>query len=378
MTTVAIICGLPRSLMNFRGDLLMAMRVAGHTVVAIGPEADAQTLKFLAANGIEYRAVALQRSSISPARDLALLRGLRSTLADITPNCVIAYTIKPVIYGMLAAASLGIKSRYALITGLGFAFTDGNRPNFKRSVVRIAASLLYGASLRAASGVMFQNPDDQALFRNRRIVPHGKRCVVVPGSGVDTSHFRQQPVPDVNRFLMVSRLVGDKGVREFLGAAKAVYRKYPETEFHLVGPLDPHPSAVSQAEIKMAQSQSNLTYHGETDDVRPHLSQCSVFVLPSYREGMPRSVLEAMSVGRAIITTDAPGCRDTVDEGQNGFKVPPRDTSALANAMMRFAVDPSLAQEMGQKSRGMAEAKFSVEVVTAAMLEFCQLSKVSG
>lgn len=367
MAKILVIASLPSSLVNFRGALIEAFLARGHLVEAAGPPCDAATRAWLDARDVVYHSVELANTGFSALGDLRTLLGLRRVMQSARPDLVFAYTIKPVIYGTLAATSAGVKRRYALITGLGFAFTDGD-VSVKRRIAQTIASALYALALRLASGVFFQNPDDAALFRERKLIPSRLAPVIVNGSGIDVDAFAVTPLPPSVRFLMISRLVADKGVREFVAAARLVKKERPEATFELVGPKDPNPAAIPPKLIPDAVKEEVIHYSGETRDVRPSLGAASVYVLPSYREGTPRTVLEAMAMGRAIITTDAPGCRETVIDGVNGFLVPVRDAEALASAMTLFIDTPALQSEMGRRAREICEEKYDVRKVNAVML----------
>jgi glycosyltransferase involved in cell wall biosynthesis len=279
---------------------------------------------------------------------------------------LISYTIKPVILGALAGGAAGVARIVSLVTGLGFAFT-GEGGNLERRLARWAASRLYRAALRRSDLVLFQNRDDQALFRELGMLASDARTEIVDGSGVDIGHYRSSPPPPGPSFLMIARLLRDKGIREFAAAAKRLRREHPEVPVALVGYLDPSPNSLTQAELDEL-IECGIRFHGRLDDVRPALAECSVYVLPSYREGTPRSVLEAMATGRAVITTDAPGCRETVIDGVNGLLVPPRDSDALYAAMLRFVAEPALAARMGEQSRRIAETRYDARKVSADML----------
>jgi glycosyltransferase involved in cell wall biosynthesis len=282
---------------------------------------------------------------------------------------VLSYTIKPVIYGTLAAWLAGVPHRFALITGLGYAFQGcGQRSRLQALVQR-----LYGLALARAQRVFFQNHDDLALFQERGILnPHTQVCVV-NGSGVDLDSFAVRPLPAAAlagsvRFLFIGRLLGDKGVREYAQAARLLKRSHPQVQCALVGWVDSNPNAITQAELDGWIADGSIEFLGRLADVRPAIEACSVYVLPSYREGTPRTVLEAMAMGRPIVTTDAPGCRETVIDGENGFLVPVQDAVALAQAMARFIDEPALQTSMGIRSRLIAEVKYDVHKVNAVML----------
>jgi glycosyltransferase involved in cell wall biosynthesis len=225
-------------------------------------------------------------------------------VSDLKTDVLISYTIKPVVWGTLAAAQASVPQRVAMITGLGYAFTDAQ--GVKRALVRSVAKILYRFALRRSTRIIFQNPDDRALFKQLGLLPDGNRTAIVNGSGVDTAAFPDIALPDSTSFLMIARLLGDKGVREYGDAARMVKQSYPDVPVRLVGFLDESPDCITQDELDR-MIEGGVEFVGKLDDVRPAIANARIYVLPSYREGTPRSVLEAMSMGRAIITTDAPG-----------------------------------------------------------------------
>jgi glycosyltransferase involved in cell wall biosynthesis len=343
----------------------------GHSVIAAAPRIDPQTAASLRRLGAVPREIALRNASLNPVALLASIRQMRALIREERPGVVLAYTIKPVIVGALAARAERVGTIVALITGVGYAFTGGRE--LRRIVSRAAASLLYRVALERSDVIVFQNRDDEALFRRLRLMPRGRASHVVNGSGVDLDHFSPAPVPDGASFLMIARLLKDKGIREFAEAAKRIKATHPDVTITLVGDFDPSPDSLSRPELDEL-IRCGIDYKGHVADVRPAIAACSVYVLPSYREGTPRSVLEAMAMGRAIITTDTPGCRETVRPGENGFLVRPRDTRSLYEAMMRFVDEPALAPKMGDVSRKIAEDKFDVRDVNANLLRFAGLS----
>lgn len=298
-------------------------------------------------------------------REAASFRSLRALCRELRPDVIIPYTIKPVVWGTLAARAAGVKRVVPMITGVGYAFTGGREP--KRLLARAVSTLLYRLALGRADIVLFQNPDDMALFRKLRLQPKHVPSAVINGSGIDTAEFTPASLPGKLSFLMIARLLGDKGIREFGEAARILKSKHPEAAIRLVGYVDQSPDSITQAELDEIIA-SGVEFVGRLEDVRPAIAQASVYVLPSYREGTPRSTLEAMAMGRAVITTDAPGCRETVVEGVNGFLVPPRDAVALAKAMEKFIADPGLASRMGSESRRIAEEKYDVRLVNAEIM----------
>ena len=308
--------------------------------------------------------IPLVRTGTNPLADLRLSWQLYLLMREMQPAILLGYTIKPIVYGTIAAWLAGVPRRYALVTGLGYAFT-GARNNLLTRVMR----LLYRFALGKAHKVFFQNPDDERLFRELRLVPAFVPSVIVNGSGVDLATYAMQPVPTGGPvFLMIGRLLGDKGVREYAEAARCVKARAPDARFRLAGWIDSNPDAIAQAELDAWVADGTLEFLGKLDDVRSAIAAATVYVLPSYREGTPRTVLEAMAMGRPIITTNAPGCRETVIDGDNGYLVPVGSIDALVEAMQRFIDNPQLAARMGRRSYEIAEDKYDVHKVNAVML----------
>lgn len=363
-----MIAGLAESLLHFRGALIAALQERGLEVhvTAPGLASGSAVRAKLEARGLAVHDIPLQRAGRNPLADLRSLWALWLLIRRVQPQYVLAYTIKPVIYGTLAAWGARVPKRFALITGLGYALQGDDDRRALRSLVH----RLYGIAVAKAHVVFFQNPDNERLFRQWGLLAARTRSCVVNGSGVELRHFAVQPLPAGGpHFLLIARLLGDKGVREYVQAAQAVRAQHPEVRFAIAGAIDSeNPDAIAQEELDAWVTEGSVDYLGWLTDVRSAIAECGVYVLPSYHEGTPRTVLEAMAVGRAIITTDAPGCRETVVDGDNGFLVPVRSTNALIDAMMRFVRDPRLMQSMGGRSRAIAEDKYDVNKVNAIML----------
>ena len=370
---ILVIASLAESLINFRGPLLAAFQTKGQQVHVAAPNLfeDSVVRKKLQAMGYVVHNVPMHRTGTNPVADAFTLWQLWRLIRRIRPRQVLGYTVKPVIYGTLAAWLAGVPRRFALITGLGYAFQGKANA---RGGLRELVQLLYGMALRCTHKVFFQNPDDQALFRSLGLLHPDTPSCVVNGSGVDVSAFAVAPLPPEPHFLLIARLLGDKGVREYVQAAQRTRALYPKAQFSLVGWIDENPDAISQAELDAWVQEGTLNFLGRLSDVRPALSNCSVFVLPSYREGTPRTVLEAMAMGRAVITTDAPGCRETVIDGYNGFLVPVKSVEALVVAMGFLITDPCLVKRMGQRGRQVAIDKYDVNKVNAVMLKEMELA----
>lgn len=373
MARVLIVASLAESLLNFRGDLIRHLRTRGHEVVTAAPGEAKEVDRTLASWGVRRVQIPLQRTGSSLSSDLRALVEMYRLMRKEKPDVMLAYTIKPVVYGSLAARLARVPRRAAMITGLGFAFASPS--TLRQRLVRTVARSLYGVAMTFTDTVFFQNPDDEADFRSAGLLRRTQRIVHTGGSGVNLQHFTSAAMPDgALRFLMVARLLFDKGVREYLQAAAQVRAARPDLSFHLVGPFDDHPSAVTRAEIESATAAGTIIYHGATTDVRPHLAGCHVYVLPSYREGTPRSVLEAMAVGRPVITTDVPGCRQTVVPDDNGWLVAAQQVQPLAQAMLRMAELPRKEVErMAARSRALVESRFDVNIVNSQISEALHL-----
>ena len=363
MKIAILVCYNP-TLINFRLDLMLEMIRLGHQVIAVGNESVEKWSKILQPYGIEYCYVRMQRNGLNPVRDFFSFVQMVKLLKKEKPDRVFTSQAKMVLYGGLAAFCLGIRDVYPLIAGLGSVFLSGG---LKGRILKRILMSGYRLSLRRSPSVFFQNQDDAAFFVDNRIVS-SDRIVFLNGSGVNLEKFARQPLPKYFGFLCVSRLIRDKGVLEYLSACRMVKKKHPEIRCLLVGPFDSNPTALKPHELQPYIDDGSVEYFGEQSDVRPYLGQCNVFVLPSYREGTPKSVLEAMSCGKAIVTTDAPGCRETVTEGKNGFLVPVKDDKALAEKMLFLYRNPGICEQMGNVSRQIAERRFDVRLVNRMIL----------
>ena len=347
------------SLIQFRLDMMKSFQNRGYTVVAAGDAPEGKWSDYFSAMGIQYRQIFVQRNGMNPKNDLKTLSSIKKLLQEERPDKIFAYQAKSIVYGGAAAKQLRIKEFYSLIAGVGSIFVS---KGIKIKIVRAILSLQYRHAMNKAPIVFFQNNDDVELFLKKKIVKRSQVCVI-NGSGVNLDIFTPMPLPEQTAFLSVSRLIKDKGVREYLSAARIVKERYPHTRFMLVGPFDSNPSAIKPEELKPYIDDNVIEYFGEQRDVRPYLGQCSVFVLPSYREGVPKTVLEAMASQRAIITTDAPGCRDTVIDGENGYLVPVGDAVALADKMIELLNSPDEIAVMAKKGRRIAEEKYDVNKI---------------
>ena len=349
-----------------RGDLIRELRTRGLSVAAAVPTRD--YLPEVEQLGIDVHPFSMGRTGVSPLQDVHTTVSLVRLMRRARPRAVFGYTVKPVVYGGIAARLARVPRMYSMITGLGHAYTTENR---RTQILRALISRLYRVGIGCADHVFFQNPDDLQEFVDRGIVRDPSKAVRINGSGVDTDAFARAPLPGGDAvFLFIGRLLTEKGIAEFVAAAREVRARWPQARFIAVGPHDPSlPHALPEEQLAEWRAEGVVEFVGGVRDVRPWLAACSVFVLPSYREGTPRSVLEAMSVGRAIVTSDAPGCRETVEDGVNGFLVPPREVVPLSTAMRRFLENPELVEQMAAESRRIVEGKYDVRKVNEVILK---------
>jgi glycosyltransferase involved in cell wall biosynthesis len=347
---------------NFRPGLIRALRSAGYQPVVIAPQ-DPAADKRMRELEVERIPVSIERSGLNPLADLRLLERYRRLLKRLRPAAYLGYTIKPNIYGSLAAASLKVPA-IPNVSGLGTAF-------IRSGVLQQVVTRLYRVGFRKAPVVFFQNDEDRRLFLERRIVKQDQ-ARVLPGSGVDLERFTPAPLHDgPPTFLLIARMLRDKGVVEFVEAARSLRSAYPEAQFQLLGPIDEgNRTAITQAELDSWMKEGAVKNLGTTDDVRPFIAAASAVVLPSYREGMPRSLLEAAAMARPLIAADVPGCRQVVDNGVNGYLCTVRDGHSLAAAMRAFADLPREKRlAMGEAARRKVQEQFSEERVIGAYLE---------
>ena len=356
------------TLFNFRAGLMRKLIENGNTVIGGGAAGDGFEPK-IEALGVKFNGLPVDKKGINPRADAKLFWTLYRWYREQQPDIVHHFTIKPVIYGSIAARMARIPKIVNTVTGLGYVFTDEKITWLRRLVVG-----LYRISLKCADFTFFQNQDDLDFFLSRGLVKKS-RTALLPGSGVDCEHFSPMPGPNPLEksqptFLMVSRLLKDKGIYEFVEAARLVKEHYPKARFQLLGRRDVrNPNVVPESDLKSWDNQGLVSCLGEVTDVRPVLAKSDVVVLPSYREGIPRALLEAAAMAKPIITTDAVGCREVVDDEINGLLVPVKDAPALARAMERMINDPEMRKRMGKVGRKKVELEFDEKIVIQKILE---------
>ncbi|WP_409030916.1 glycosyltransferase family 4 protein [Janthinobacterium sp. CG_23.3] len=370
---MALVSNQAFSIFNFRGPLVAEMIQRGCTVYALAPDYDTASRAAVRALGAIPLDCSMSRTGMNPVRDLLDLLRLAWLLRKLNVDASFTYFIKPVIYGTLAARLAGVKKRYAMIEGAGYVFIDEAAPTKRRRLLRAFVTRLYRAGLSQADRVFMLNGDDKQLFVDENMVDADK-VQLLNGIGLDLRHFQTTaPALPPFTFLLVARLLREKGIYEYVTAAREVKARHPAARFILVGSIDLNPGSIAESEVRAWVAEGLIEWPGQVADVRPWIAQASVFVLPSYREGLPRSTQEAMAMGRPVITTDVPGCRDTVADGVNGFIVPARDAGALAGAMRRFIDQPELVPSMGKAGRCVAEQKYDVHTINAVILDIMNI-----
>lgn len=366
---IGIISSSAFTLINFRGPLIEAMCKRGMTVFAFAPDYDEGTLAAVRSLGATPQDISLSRAGMNPFRDLIDLVKLARQLRELKLDATFCYFIKPVIYGTLAATLAGIARRVAMIEGVGYVFTEGEQFGLRRRVLRTLVTGLYKLALSQTHRVFMLNPDDRKMFIESGMV-ESEKVSLLKGIGVDLDQFIvEETSAEPVSFILIARLLKEKGIYDYVEAARVVRRQHPRARFVLLGSVDLNPGSISLEEVKTWVKDGLVEWPGHVSDVRPWIAQASVFVLPSYREGLPRSTQEVMAMGKPVITTDVPGCRETVEHGINGFKVPVRDPAALAEAMLTFIRSPHLVESMGRASRHKAEQTFDVHKINAEILE---------
>lgn len=370
MPIFLIIASYKHSLVNFRGDMIRDMIFAGYEVHVSAPELNEEDLtrQALLELGAIPHAIELNRVSKNPLQDILTFFKFWVFLRRLRPDAVLAYTIKPVVYGLWAARLAGVTKRFALITGLGGAL--GGPPSFMQRLL----VLLHRQAFKGLTSAIFQNSDDRAFFERHGILSKAHSSAVVNGSGVNLERFPEVPMPPGPlTFLMVARLLKAKGVEEFASTARAFREDHPQANFRLVGWHEDHEDFVSTEKLLDWQETGDIVFTGPLNDVQPEIAAASVMILPSYYpEGIPRTLLEALSTGRPIITTNTPGCRETVIDGENGYLIAPRSPEALLEACLKISTDLNELSEMGSASRKIAEARFDVTKVNVAILKILQ------
>lgn len=365
---ILIICSYANSLIHFRGDFIAALIKDGYKVYGAAPEMNKETFDGLTALGATPLEYTLQRTGMNPFKDLKSIFEIKKLIKEHKIDLVFPYTIKPVLYASLAAKMAKVPT-ISLITGLGFTFSGTSK---KARFLQKITELLYKISIRKNKLVIFQNTDDHQLFLDRGILTKNHKVDFVSGSGVNLNLYPtriNKKESDRIIFIMVARLIREKGIFLFIEAASILKEKFPNAEFHVIGAPDQSPSAIDLDQLHDLHEKKVIVYHGKQKKVPEFLYNSDIFVLPTfYREGIPRSILEALSVGMPIITTDSPGCRETIIKDENGILIEPQNLESLVEAMRYFLENPAEIEKMGVKSRQYAEKKFDVHIINKKLI----------
>lgn len=358
-----------RSAYNFRGDLIKEIQKKGYEVVVIGPNKEG--LDRIEALGAKFIEVPLNKNGLNPFADIVYCLTLRGIMKQENAEAIMGYTIKPVIYGSIAGCLAGVKKRTAMVTGAGYLFAS---KSLRARIARFVSFFLYRIGLGAAQKVIFQNVDDLNEFVANRLVKKEK-CYVVNGSGVNMTKFVPAPYPDIPTFFFLGRLVNAKGGMDFVKAAKIVKGKYPNSRFMLLGKIDKTlPDAIKEEDLMPYVKDGTVELFPETDNIAQYYTMSSVFVLPTaYREGTPRVILEALASARAIITTFTPGCKETVEDGINGFFVEIHSPEDCAKKMIHFIEYPEDVEKMGRRSFELCKNKYDVSIINKNMIDIMEV-----
>lgn len=367
MSTIVFIGTIASSIYDFRADLIRSLLKQGHRIYAFTSQYTAEDINKIEQLGAIPVTYTLNRGGLNPLADIVATYQLLKKIKHINPDVVFSYFAKPVIFGTLAAKLAKVPRVIGMLEGLGYTFTEQPEGlSHKTKFIRYIQVFLYKMALPMLDQLIFLNPDDpKDLLETYSIKV--KKVVILGGIGLNLQEYPYQPVDDISlpiKFLFIGRLLKEKGIHEFVQAAKLVKKQYPKTQFTILGQIDTfNIGALQQAELDDLIASCVVEYRGQVNNVKDWITNSHVFVLPSYREGVPRSTQEAMAIGRAIITTDVPGCRETVIQNRNGFIIPRWDSKTLAEYMIYFIENPKQIRFMGDESHKIAIDKFDVEKV---------------
>lgn len=376
---IAIIGTTAASMVSFRKELIKLLCCNGHEVYAFAIDYDdgvKSKIKEYGAIPVDYK---FSRTGLNPFTDVINTLKLSRQLKKIKPDLVFSYFSKPSIFGTLAAKLAGVKKVNAMLEGLGYFFTaSGKKDSLKVIVLRKLLVLLYRFSFRYVDNLIFLNADDKDdLLVKAKIKVQNVFVLGAIGLDINEYPYTKPPVDPIS-FIFVARFLQEKGVYEFIQAATLVKEQFPDTHFYMLGDLDVcNPGSLSVENFKQLKNSGIIELPGHVDNVQQWLAKASVFVLPSYREGFPRSTQEAMAMGRAVITSDVPGCRETVVDGVNGFLIPARAPTVLAEKMLHFLNNPDLITVMGAASYEIARVRFDSAIVNNKLLNILELEKFS-
>lgn len=368
---IVIVSPKNKTLYNFRGDLIKDMIKMGHEVVAIGPNFD--NIEEVNKLGVRFIATNVKKDSINVFGDLKYYFNLKKIFLLEKPDLVFSYTMKPVVYASIAAKKTNVKKIYAMMTGIGRVYSSNT---IKMKFLKKISGMLLKKSFACCNNVVFQNKDDKIKFEKLKYLSE-KKSVIVNGSGVNMDKFLVKEMPKKNEYVMISRIIKEKGVIEYLNAAKLVKEKYPEVNFKLIGALENKKSQIKMKDLQPFIDLNIIEYIGEVKDVKPYIEMSRMLILPTYYgEGLPRIILEAMAIGRPVIATDWPGCKDAIENGKNGLLVNPKDHVDLAKKIIYSIENTKMIDKMAKSSYKMCKEKFEINVINKKMLEIMQIEEV--
>ncbi|MER2041346.1 glycosyltransferase family 4 protein [Desemzia incerta] len=367
---VAIITTYADKIFSSRYELIMSLIKKGHTVTVIGTEELKDSKEYFEKYEVVYKRILFGRSNTNPYKEIKFIKYTQRVLKQLNLDVLIVYGVRLAASMSIAAKLAGIKKVYSIINGAGTLFNIGGVKG--KLILSLSYPLLF-SGLRLSNKVFFQNMDNREMFIKMRLVGERKTCIV-NGSGVNLEKFYPNFDNDENKtFLFTGRMIRDKGINEFIAATKKVKEIFPEYKFLIIGPFDENITAVNSNEVSKLIEEGLLEHISWTNDINKYMRDCFVFVLPSYHEGLPRTTLEAMASGKPIITTDVPGCRETVIDGLNGFLIPAKNTEALAKKMVWMIENRERTNHMGKESLKLVKEKFDVHVVNNSMLSKMEL-----
>ena len=370
MKSIILVDNNSKMLLNFRSSFIKEL-VKINVVYVVCPLENEDKQRLISLGVTEcINNPFLKRQSINPMDDYKLLRFYKNCFKKLKPDMVFNYTIKCAIWSSIAANKTGVDKVFSMITGLGYAFTDVDVGGVKKKIINFCVKILYKKSLKCNSRVFFLNSDDSQLFISNNLIS-ADQSVVLNGEGVDLDYFSYETsFPATLTVLVLSRLLKDKGIIEYYEAAKILKKKHGNNiVLQLAGPIDDNPASISEKEFRNIEQSNCIEYLGVLSDVREAIKKSSIILLSSsYREGTPRSILEAMSMGRAVITTDSPGCRETVVDGKNGYLISAKSVSDIVNSIDKLASNAELLNKMGKNSRYIAETKYDVTKVNKVII----------
>lgn len=361
---ILIVSAKNKTVFNFRGDLVKDMIAHGNEVYVTGPNKD--YLEDVMALGVKrFIEIPFVKDNTSVKNDLNYLKQLKKAVKDVQPDIVFSYNIKPVVYGSMAAKAGKVPHIYAMVTGLGRVYGKGG---LKNKILRLITKMLYKRAFKACDKVIFQNSDDVEDLVKDDYLPKDKTAIV-NGSGVNLDRFKKSEIPEAPVFLMVSRIIKEKGVLEFCEAARELKKSHPEAKCILLGAFDSSIGALKPEDIQDYIDDGSIEHPGEVKDPVAFYEKASVFVLPSYyREGLPRTILEALACGRPVITTNWTGCREAIEDGVNGYLVPAKNSKALTEKMSELC-DRNKVVVMGNAAYNICKEKYEVGIINKQMRE---------